>query len=188
MNSAGKTSSTCRSTPNGHRLISGQDITSTENIARCAGLTSAQCGCQGNWERKRNNLSGWNTETTDLFSRLCILSVSLANCFYHRIKMFSDELEKISWEETTRRINAKTDADVRRALSKEHCDVEDFMALISPAAVPYLETMARLSKKYTEERFGKTISMFVPLYITNSCTTRACTAVSTSAIPCPAPY
>lgn len=84
--------------------------------------------------------------------------------------MFSDELEKISWEETTRRINAKTDADVRRALSKEHCDVEDFMALISPAAVPYLETMARLSKKYTEERFGKTISMFVPLYITNSCT------------------
>lgn len=44
------------------------------------------------------------------------------------------------------------------------------MALISPAAVPYLETMARLSKKYTEERFGKTISMFVPLYITNSCT------------------
>lgn len=38
--------------------------------------------------------------------------------------MFSDELEKISWEETTRRINAKTDADVRRALSKEHCDVE----------------------------------------------------------------
>ena len=78
--------------------------------------------------------------------------------------------EKISWEETTVRINSKTDADVRRALSKEHCDVEDFMALISPAAVPYLETMARLSKKYTEERFGKTISMFVPLYITNSCT------------------
>ena len=84
--------------------------------------------------------------------------------------MFSDELEKISWEETTVRINSKTDADVRRALSKEHCNVEDFMALISPAAVPYLETMARLSKKYTEERFGKTISMFVPLYITNSCT------------------
>ena len=84
--------------------------------------------------------------------------------------MFSDELEHISWEETTTRIHAKTDADVRRALSKEHCNVEDFMALISPAAAPYLETMARLSKKYTEARFGKTISMFVPLYITNSCT------------------
>ena len=70
--------------------------------------------------------------------------------------MFSDELEHISWEETTARIHAKTDADVRRALSKEHCNVEDFMALISPAAAPYLETMARLSKKYTEARFGKT--------------------------------
>ena len=45
--------------------------------------------------------------------------------------MFSDELEKISWEETTARINAKTEADVRRALSKEHCDVDDFMALVS---------------------------------------------------------
>ena len=42
------------------------------------------------------------------------------------------------------------------------------MALISPAATPYLEVMARLSQKYTMERFGKTISMFVPLYITNS--------------------
>ena len=84
--------------------------------------------------------------------------------------MFSDELEKISWDETTKKILSKTDADVRRALSKEHCDVEDFMALISPAAEPYQETMARLSQKYTLERFGKTISMFVPLYITNSCT------------------
>ena len=84
--------------------------------------------------------------------------------------MFSDELEKISWEETTARINAKTEADVRRALSKAHCDVDDFMALVSPAAAPYLETMARLSRKYTEERFGKTMSMFIPLYITNSCT------------------
>ncbi len=84
--------------------------------------------------------------------------------------MFSDELLNISWAETTQCINAKTDADVRRALAKEHCTVDDFMALISPAAAPYLENMARLSRKYTEERFGKTISMFIPLYITNSCT------------------
>ena len=84
--------------------------------------------------------------------------------------MFSEELEKISWDETTERILSKTDADVRRALAKEHCDIDDFMALISPAAEPYLETMARLSRKYTEERFGRTISMFIPLYITNSCT------------------
>lgn len=84
--------------------------------------------------------------------------------------MFSEELEKISWEETTKSIYAKTDADVRRALAKSRLNVDDFMALISPAAAPYLETMAQLSQKYTLERFGKTMSMFIPLYITNSCT------------------
>jgi 2-iminoacetate synthase len=83
--------------------------------------------------------------------------------------VFSDELLKISWEDTTERIAQKTEMDVRRALAKEHCDVDDFMAMISPAAVPYLEQMARLSRKYTEERFGRTMSMFIPLYITNSC-------------------
>ena len=83
--------------------------------------------------------------------------------------MFSDELEKIDWDETTQKIMSKTDADVRRALTKSHCDVEDFMAMLSPAAEPYLEQMAQLSKKYTEERFGNTMSMFIPLYITNSC-------------------
>ena len=84
--------------------------------------------------------------------------------------MFSEELEKISWDDTTARIMAMTDADVRRALGKEHCSVDDFMALVSPAAAPYLEDMARLSRHYTVERFGKTISLFIPLYLTNSCT------------------
>ena len=83
--------------------------------------------------------------------------------------MFSEELQKISWDETTERIAQMTESDVLRALAKEHLDVNDFMALVSPAAEPYLEQMARLSRKYTEERFGKTISMFIPLYITNSC-------------------
>lgn len=84
--------------------------------------------------------------------------------------MFSDELLNYSWEETTAAIATKTEADVVRALQKEHCDVDDFMALISPAATPFLEQMARLSRKYTEERFGRTVSMFIPLYLTNSCT------------------
>lgn len=84
--------------------------------------------------------------------------------------MFSDELQKYSWDETSAAIAAKTEADVRRALMKEHCDVDDFMALISPAAEPYLEEMARLSRRYTQERFGRTVSMFIPLYLTNSCT------------------
>ncbi len=84
--------------------------------------------------------------------------------------MFSEQLEKISWERTTEAIMSKSDADVRRALSATRCTVDDFMALVSPAAEPYLETMARLSRRYTAERFGKTMSMFIPLYLTNSCT------------------
>lgn len=84
--------------------------------------------------------------------------------------MFSDELKNLNWEELTARIYAKTEADVRRALSRRRCDEEDFMALISPVAAPYIETMARLSRRYTEERFGRTMSMFIPLYLTNSCT------------------
>lgn len=83
--------------------------------------------------------------------------------------MFSEEINKYSWDDTTKQIYAMTDADVRRALSKEQCTVEDFMALVSPAAVPYLEEMATLSRQYTRERFGRTMSMFIPLYLTNSC-------------------
>lgn len=65
---------------------------------------------------------------------------------------------------------AMTAADVERALTREHLDDRDFMALISPAAAPYLEQMAQKSKRLTEQRFGKTISMFIPMYITNACT------------------
>ena len=62
--------------------------------------------------------------------------------------MFSEELEKYSWEETTREIYSKTAADVELALSKSQLAIDDFMALISPAAEKYLEPMAALSQKY----------------------------------------
>lgn len=83
--------------------------------------------------------------------------------------MFYDEIKKYDWDSTTQCIMSKTDDDVRRALGKQRCDIDDFMALISPAADKYLEQMARLSRKLTRERFGKTISMFIPVYISNSC-------------------
>ncbi len=84
--------------------------------------------------------------------------------------MFYDELKKYDWDGTTRAILAKTSRDVEIALSKEHLDVDDFMALISPAGAAYLEPMARLSHRHTLERFGKTISMYIPLYVSNACT------------------
>ncbi|WP_033148915.1 2-iminoacetate synthase ThiH [Prevotella sp. P6B1] len=84
--------------------------------------------------------------------------------------MFIDEIRKIGWDATTERIMSKTDADVLRALNKTHCDVDDLMAMISPAGAKYLEPMAALSRKYTRERFGNTVNMFIPVYITNACT------------------
>ena len=86
--------------------------------------------------------------------------------------MFSEVLKKISWSETTKNIYSKTAKDVENAISKSHTQlsVNDFMALISPAAEPYIEQMAQLSRRYTQMRFGKTISLYIPLYLTNSCT------------------
>ena len=84
--------------------------------------------------------------------------------------MFSDELLNYNWDETTEAIATKTAADVERALAKTRLDVDDFMALISPAAAPYLEQMAARSRRFTQERFGRTVSLFIPLYLTNSCT------------------
>lgn len=83
--------------------------------------------------------------------------------------MFYDELKKYDWDDTTAAIAAKTSADVEAALRRERLTVDDFMALISPAAVPYIERMAQLSRKYTLERFGKTISMYIPMYVSNAC-------------------
>lgn len=83
--------------------------------------------------------------------------------------MFSDYIRTIGWEETTRKIMCKTEADVVRALQKRRCDIDDFMAMISPAGALYLEPMARLSQHYTRERFGNTVNLFIPIYLTNSC-------------------
>ena len=77
--------------------------------------------------------------------------------------MFSSELEKYSWEDITACIASKRSRDVEIALGKEHLQLDDFMALVSPAAAPYIEHMAALSRLYTQERFGKTIQMYVPL-------------------------
>ncbi|MCD8055027.1 MAG: 2-iminoacetate synthase ThiH [Lachnospiraceae bacterium] len=62
-----------------------------------------------------------------------------------------------------------TDADVRRALQHETCSVEDFKALLSPAAAPYLEEMAVRAKEETGKHFGNTVYLFTPLYIANYC-------------------
>lgn len=82
---------------------------------------------------------------------------------------FKDIFYKHSWDEVKESIYAKTAVDVERALSKDRRDLEDFKALISPAAAAYLEEMAILSHQLTQKRFGKVMQMFVPMYLSNEC-------------------
>ena len=65
--------------------------------------------------------------------------------------------------------DAYTAADVERALSHDTCSIEDFKALLSPAAAPYLEQMARKAELETKAHFGNTVYIFTPIYIANYC-------------------
>jgi len=65
--------------------------------------------------------------------------------------------------------NKYTAADVQRALNHDSRTVEDFAALLSPSAGPFLEQMAQLAKQETRKHFGNSIYMFTPLYIANYC-------------------
>ena len=62
-----------------------------------------------------------------------------------------------------------TSKDVERALSNEFCSIDDLMALLSPAAAPYLEKMALRAEKETSAHFGNTVYFFTPIYIANYC-------------------
>lgn len=62
-----------------------------------------------------------------------------------------------------------TERDVKAALAHETCTLEDFKALLSPAAAPFLEEMAARAKMETSKHFGNTVYLFTPLYIANYC-------------------
>ncbi len=83
--------------------------------------------------------------------------------------MFKEVFNTYNWDEVKQSILAKTNVDVLQALQKDKRTLEDFKALISPAAMHYLEQMAQLSHALTQKRFGKTIQMYVPLYLSNEC-------------------
>ncbi len=74
-----------------------------------------------------------------------------------------------NWEEVKKSIYDKTSHDVEMAIASDRRTLEDFKALISPAAVPYLEQMAQMSHQLTKKRFGKTIQMYAPMYLSNEC-------------------
>lgn len=83
---------------------------------------------------------------------------------------FRNEFDRYSWEEASMAIYSKTDADVQRALTRAGAaSLNDFMALVSPAAKYHLEEIAQLSHRLTKKRFGNVMQMYIPLYLSNEC-------------------
>ncbi len=90
---------------------------------------------------------------------------------------YAPEMEQIDstiLEEVLRRregydYNRYTAAHVRRALDTDHRTPEDFAALLSPAAAPFLEEMAQKAQLETRKHFGNSVYLFTPLYISNYC-------------------
>ena|ERR1043166_936428 len=82
---------------------------------------------------------------------------------------FREIFEGTNWYEEHERIYAKNHQDVEQALHNSKRSLEDFRALVSPAADAYLEPMAQLSRAITRKRFGKTIQMYIPMYLSNEC-------------------
>ena len=62
-----------------------------------------------------------------------------------------------------------TEKDVEAAFDHATCTIEDFKALLSPAAEPFLEKMAERARLETSKHFGNTVYLFTPLYIANYC-------------------
>ncbi len=81
----------------------------------------------------------------------------------------SDVMKKVMAHMDTYDASAYTAKDVRAALQHDRCTVDDFKALISPAAEPFLEEMAQKARLETRKHFGNTVYLFTPIYIANYC-------------------
>jgi 2-iminoacetate synthase len=84
---------------------------------------------------------------------------------------FVDVWRKHDFAEIAASIAARSSGDVRRALDRVGGtrSLEDLAALLSPAASPFLEEMASLSHRLTVGRFGRTMQLYAPIYLTNVC-------------------
>ena len=81
----------------------------------------------------------------------------------------SDIMDKVINEIENTNFDIYTKEDVIRALNKDEKSIEDFKALLSPAALPFLEDIAKAATKETRKHFGNSIYLFTPLYISNYC-------------------
>lgn len=81
----------------------------------------------------------------------------------------SDIMDRVIAEMNSYDADIYTASDVKRALAAETCSVDNFKALLSPAALPFLEEIAQKAQKETRKHFGNSVSIFTPLYIANYC-------------------
>lgn len=81
----------------------------------------------------------------------------------------SDLMDQVIAEMETYDADAYTAEDVKAAIDAQNCSVENFKALLSPAALPYLEEIAQKAQKETRKHFGNSVMIFTPLYIANYC-------------------
>ena len=85
------------------------------------------------------------------------------------VETFSDVVANYQWNQVREQIRQCTADDVERALAHPRPALNEFQALISPAAAPYVAEMAALSEQRTRQRHGKTMQMYLPLYLHNHC-------------------
>lgn len=78
-------------------------------------------------------------------------------------------LDKVVEEIESYRAEDYTASDVIRAIESDRCSLEDFKALLSPAAEPFLEQIARKARLETRKHFGNSAYFFTPIYISNYC-------------------
>ena len=81
----------------------------------------------------------------------------------------SDICDKVISQVESYDYSTYTAKDVKAALEHDRCSIEDFKALLSPAAEPFLEQMAQKARIETRKHFGNTVYLFTPLYIANYC-------------------
>lgn len=84
-------------------------------------------------------------------------------------QIHSDILDTVVSKMNQCDFDSYTAADVRRVLQKDVLSPDDFAALLSPAADPFLEEMAHRAQQETRKHFGNSVMMFTPLYIANYC-------------------
>lgn len=83
---------------------------------------------------------------------------------------FRQTYDTFNWYDIHSRILAQTEEDVKRVLEKREArDHYDFLSLISPAAERFLPEMMTQSRALTQERFGKRIRIYAPMYLSNYC-------------------